>query len=238
MINMFDMLNQAQNGAAMDNLSRQFGLHPDQTRQAVEALMPAFNEGMRRQAQSLEAMQDFFGKLGSGSYERYFEEPEAAESEDARDQGNDILSQMFGSKDVSKAVADQAAAMTGMGNEMFRQMLPIVASMMMGGLARQGANSNPMQQMMEQMMRGGASAANPMQQMMEQMMRGGQSANPLGDMMQEMFSGMLGGTDKARAGGFDPSEIVDALFTAGRKTQDANAEAMGRIFDQFMGGRR
>ena len=136
MINMFDMLNQAQNGAAMDNLSRQFGLHPDQTRQAVEALMPAFNEGMRRQAQSLEAMQDFFGKLGSGSYERYFEEPEAAESEDARDQGNDILSQMFGSKDVSKAVADQAAAMTGMGNEMFRQMLPIVASMIQMAVSR------------------------------------------------------------------------------------------------------
>ncbi len=241
MINMFEMLSQAQNGAAMENLSRQFGLHPDQTRQAVEALMPAFNEGMRRQAQSLEAMQDFFGKLGSGSFERFFEQPESTESDEAREHGNDVLSQMFGSKAVSRAVSDQAAAMTGIGTEMYRQMLPVIASMMMGGLARQGANTNPMQQMMQQMMGAGASASNPMQQMMEQMMRAGTAgANPMAEMMQEMFASMLGGTDagKKKGSGFDPAEIVDALFTAGRKTQDANAEAMGRIFEQFMGGRR
>lgn len=224
MFNMFDMLNQAQNGAAMENLSRQFGLHPDQTRKAVEALMPAFQEGMRRQAQSMDAMQGFFNQMGSGGYERFFDDPKATETEEVRQSGNDILGQLFGSKDVSRAVADQAATMTGIGTELMKQMLPVIASMMMGGLARQGSGaSNPMQQMFEQMMGGG---------------RGG--ANPLGDMLQGMFGNMLGGAGKAQSGqgAFNPAEIMDALFTAGRKTQDANTEAMSRIFDQFTGGKR
>ena len=228
MFNMFDMLNQAQNGAAMENLSRQFGLHPDQTRKAVEALMPAFQEGMRRQAQSMDAMQGFFNQMGSGGYERFFDDPKATETEEVRQSGNDILGQLFGSKDVSRAVADQAATMTGIGTELMKQMLPVIASMMMGGLARQGSGaSNPMQQMFEQMMGGG---------------RGGAGANPFGDMLQGMMGSMFGAgagsAGRGGQGGFNPAEIIDALFTAGRKTQDANTEAMGRIFDQFTGNRK
>ena len=226
MFNMFDMLNQAQNGAAMENLSRQFGLHPDQTKKAVEALMPAFQEGMRRQVESMEAMQAFYKQMGSGNYERYFEDPEAAETEEVKQSGNDILGQLFGSKDVSRAVADQASAMTGLGADIMKQMLPVIASMMMGGLQRQ-TGGNPFQQMFEQIMGGG---------------RGGAGANPFGDMLQGMLGNMFGGgagmPGRAGQGGFNPAEIIDALFTAGRKTQDANTEAMGRIFDQFTGGKR
>lgn len=136
MFNMFDMLNQAHNGAAMDTLSRQFGLHPDQTRKAVEALMPAFSEGMKRQVDSMDAMQSFFRQMGSSNYEKFFEHPEEAEPEEMRENGNDVLRRIFGSKDVSRAVAEQAATMTGLGADIMRQMLPMVASMMMGGLAR------------------------------------------------------------------------------------------------------
>lgn len=240
MFNMFDMLNQAQNGAVMNNLSRQFGLQPEQTRQAVEALMPAFNEGMRRQAQSIDAMQGFLKQMGAGGYERFYDDPEAAATDDVRASGNDVLGQIFGSKDVSRAVADQAATMTGLGTEMMKQMLPVLASMMMGGLARQsGASaSNPMQQMIEQMISGGMAGGigNPMG-------TGQPGANPLGDMLQGMFGNMMGGAAKPGGGAsganpFNPTEIIDALFTAGRKTQDANTEAMSRIFDQFTGGKQ
>ncbi|MFN0262595.1 DUF937 domain-containing protein [Tepidamorphus sp. 3E244] len=223
MFNMFDMLTQAHNGAAMDKLARQFGLQTDQTQKAVEALMPAFNEGMKRQIDSLDTMQSFFKQMGSANYEKFFEKPEEASTEEMREKGNDVLGQLFGSKDVSRAVADQAAAMTGLGADILRQMLPVVASMMMGGLARQSAASNPFQQMMEQMMSAG-------------MTGGGSSGNPLADMYQNMMKNFAGAAmpkGGTGAGAFDPSEIIDALFTAGRKTQDANTEAMHRIFEQF-----
>ncbi|MEZ5877800.1 MAG: DUF937 domain-containing protein [Tepidamorphaceae bacterium] len=186
----------------------------------------AFQEGMRRQVESMEAMQSFYKQMGSGNYERYFEDPEATQTEEIKANGNDVLGQIFGSKDVSRAVADQAAAMTGLGADIMKQMLPVIASMMMGGLQRQ-AGGNPFQQMFEQMMGGG---------------RGGAGANPFGDMLQGMMGSMFGAgagsAGRGGQGGFNPAEIIDALFTAGRKTQDANTEAMGRIFDQFTGNRK
>ena len=45
MLPLFDMLANAQNGQAMDMLARQFNLSQQQTRAAVEALLPAFSKG-------------------------------------------------------------------------------------------------------------------------------------------------------------------------------------------------
>lgn len=68
----------------------------------------------------------------------------------------------------------------------------------------------------------------------------GGASNPFGDMMQNMFGSMMGAgkSGAGQGGAFDPGEIIDALFTAGKKTQDANTEAMTRIFEQFTGGRK
>ncbi len=48
--------------------------------------------------------------------------------------GNDVLSQLFGSPEVSQAVVAQAAATSGVGQAILKQMLPVIASMVMGGL--------------------------------------------------------------------------------------------------------
>jgi hypothetical protein len=50
--------------------------------------------------------------------------------------GNGVLGQIFGSKDASRAVAAQAAEQTGIGSDVLKQMLPMVAAMAMGSLAR------------------------------------------------------------------------------------------------------
>ena len=52
-------------------------------------------------------------------------------------EGNGILGHLFGSKELSRAVAAQAAQATGIGQEMLKQMLPVIASMIMGGLFKQ-----------------------------------------------------------------------------------------------------
>jgi hypothetical protein len=53
--------------------------------------------------------------------------------------GTGILGQIFGSMDVSREVAARAATQTGIGQDVLKQMLPMVAALVMGALARRGA---------------------------------------------------------------------------------------------------
>ena len=52
MMPLFDMLNNAQNGEAMKGIAKQFGLDEKQMNKTVEALMPAFSTGLKRNTQT------------------------------------------------------------------------------------------------------------------------------------------------------------------------------------------
>jgi hypothetical protein len=52
--------------------------------------------------------------------------------------GNDVLGQIFGSKDVSCSVAQSACAQTGLDAGMLKQMLPMLAMLVAGYMAKQG----------------------------------------------------------------------------------------------------
>lgn len=137
MLPLFDMMMQAQNGAAMDAISKQFNLAQEQATQAMAALMPAFSAGLKR---STDNPYDFMGLMqavGSGNYAKYFEDMGKAFTPQGISDGNTILGQLFGSKEVSRAVAAQAAQMTGIGQEIYKQMLPVMAGTLMGGLFKQ-----------------------------------------------------------------------------------------------------
>ncbi|WP_296736658.1 DUF937 domain-containing protein [Mesorhizobium sp.] len=193
MPSLFDMFAQAQNGAAMQALAQQFGLSMQQTQAAVQALLPAFSQGLQRNTADPYGMGAFMTAMASGQHAKYFEDTTRAFSPQGIDEGNGILGYLFGSKDLSRAVAAQAAQATGLSQQMLQQMLPAMASMMMGGLAQQ--TNNQMQAA------GGFGGGNPLGQIIEQMMRqagGGQAQqpapnpygdNPFGKMLQDMFGG-------------------------------------------------
>ncbi|MBB3133668.1 hypothetical protein FHS26_001381 [Rhizobium pisi] len=137
MLPLFDMMMQAQNGAAMEAVARQFNLAQEQATKAMAALMPAFSAGLKR---STSNPYDFVGLMqavASGNYARYFEDMSRAFTPEGISDGNNILAQLFGSKEVSRAVAAQAAQMTGIGQEIYKQMLPVLADTLMGGLFKQ-----------------------------------------------------------------------------------------------------
>ena len=48
MLPLFDMLTQAQNGNAIDQMAKQFNLSQKQAQDAMEALLPAFSQGLKR----------------------------------------------------------------------------------------------------------------------------------------------------------------------------------------------
>ena len=55
--------------------------------------------------------------------------------------GNGILGHLFGSKDVSRQVAAGASAQTGIGADVLKKMLPMLASLAMGALAQRATRA-------------------------------------------------------------------------------------------------
>jgi len=162
MQSLYDMMMQAQNGNAVEIMARQFGLAQEQAAKAVAALMPAFSEGFKRNAANPYDMAAFMKALTTGEHAKYFEDVSKAFTPQGLAEGNGILGHLFGNKDVSRAIAAQAAQMTGIGQEIYKQMLPVMASTLMGGLFKQsfapffpgaqtgGPSANPFADMMQQ----------------------------------------------------------------------------------------
>jgi hypothetical protein len=136
MVTLFDIMRNAQSGQGFDNLSRQFGLTPADTQRAVEALLPAFTLGFQRNVYNPTAFGQFVELLSSGQDAPFFDGAKPAAQAAAWASGNWVLTQILGSKDVTRKVAEQAASMTGIGAQVLQQMLPMVAATLMGGIFR------------------------------------------------------------------------------------------------------
>jgi hypothetical protein len=113
----------------LSEIGRQFGLNEEQARAAVEALTPVVAAGMRRNGGAGGGLNDIIKSITqSGAPE---------ETDAATSQGNDILGQIFGSKEVSRGVANELSATSGIGSSILKKMLPIIASIVMAQVAKQ-----------------------------------------------------------------------------------------------------
>jgi len=221
MLPLFDMFMNAQNGEALSKMAGQFGLSQKQAEEALAALMPAFSTGLKRNASDPMGVGAFLSALAAGSHAKYFEDMTKAFTPAGIDEGNGILGHIFGNKDVSRAVAAQAAQATGIGQEIFKQMLPVIASTMMGGLYKQSTgqmnvdSDKPLVRMMQLAtkqqgewaeelglkQKSAGASANPFMAAMEQMfgagmqgmpgMQGGASANPMNNPFTQAMAEMM-----------------------------------------------
>lgn len=112
MFNPLEMF-QAQGEAGLQAMGQPFGLTTEQTARAFEALMPALTLGLQRSV-----------GLDPTGFARMFG-LEAAKPAPA--QGFEALGQMFGSAQLMQAVLRQASATSGVGAQVLRQMLPMMA---------------------------------------------------------------------------------------------------------------
>ena len=229
MLNLFDMLANAQNGNGVEALARQFGLSQQQAQAAVQALLPAFSQGLKRNTSDPYGVGAFLSALSTGQHARYFDDAADASSPQGMAVGNDVLGQLFGSKDLSRAVAAQAAQATGLGQQLLQQMLPAIAAMIMGGLFKQSTNqmqaaagnaSNPLQEIIEQMMKQSGGFGMPQQTPQPRQVPQSPDPldNPLGKILQDMFGG---GAAQAPSGG-TPGGYGD--------------NPLGRIFEEMLRG--
>jgi hypothetical protein len=138
-MNILDMIMNAQGGDAVRQAGAQVGLGEAETATALSALVPALAAGFQRNAQTPDGLSGLVAALAGGNHQQYIEDPATLTGPEALTEGNGILGHVFGSKDVSRAVADRTAAQTGISPEVLKRLLPIAASLMMGAFARQQA---------------------------------------------------------------------------------------------------
>lgn len=131
-----DVLRQAQGGQAFDNLARTFGITSEQAEAVVRAVVPKLSEGIERNTLSRGGLADLVAALGQG-HDAALDRPDILGNDAVRDDGNDILGHILGTKDRSRAVADRAALSSGVSSSLIRMMLPFIASMLMGALSKQ-----------------------------------------------------------------------------------------------------
>ena len=227
---LFDMLTNAQNGKAIDLMARQFNLSQQQTELAIEALSPAFSTGLKRNASDPMGVAGFMQALATGDHAKYYENMSNAFAPQGVADGNGILGHLFGSKEVSRAVAQQAAQATGIGQDIFKQMLPVMASTLMGGMFKQTTQPQ---------MFGSPGEGNIFGEMMGQMMKhsgmtsgADQSAaprnsnpfdNPFGRALEEMFGG-------------GSSQQEPASKPQSSNPFDPSNNPFGKMFEDMMNG--
>lgn len=223
-MNLSDILSQAQ-GGGVASLGKQFGLSPQQTQSAVEALLPAFSKGFQQTASSPQGLGALLTMLGGK------QEVEGASG------GNAVLNEIFGSKDLSRAVASQASQASGVGADVLRKMLPAIAGMLVNGMASQ---TN------KEIKTGKFSASNPLGEIIEQMMKGQgggrgapQSNNPLGDILGQILGGGGQGQQRAPQGSDNPlGDILGQILKGGGQQgqpQQRAPQGGGNPLDDILG---
>ena len=189
-MNMLDSLLGSQADGVVRQIGQQFGLDESQATSAITALLPALAAGLQHNASSSPSGLDaLLGALGSGQHQQYVDDIQTLGRPETVDDGNGILGHIFGSKDVSRQVARQASAQSGIGADVLKQMLPILASVLMGALAKGqlGGAAGPSSYTQGQGAQGGGSILD----MLGPLLGGGGAPGGGGSMVTDVI-GMLG----------------------------------------------
>jgi hypothetical protein len=136
-MNVEQMLQQT---GAVDAISRELGVDPETAKAGAAALLPQILSGFQNptaQAEPQPALSGLgglggllgtIGGLGGGGLLDNVTSGQPTEVE----KGNQILGQIFGSKDGSRAIAAGAAAQSGVEPSLLKKMLPILAMVAAG----------------------------------------------------------------------------------------------------------
>jgi len=140
MFNLGEIIQNAQNGNAIGNLAQQFGISPDQAQSAVQALIPAISTGLLQKAAQPGALGNIISAMTDPTHRASFDNPDAAQSDDASQKGGDAVSDVFGSSHIAHQIAQQASSVSGLRPDLLMQMLPVVVSIILGGLGKSAQN--------------------------------------------------------------------------------------------------
>lgn len=127
-------------------MARELGVDEATAQRGAQALLPAIVAGLgrnqvgaggsRANAAAGGGLADVLGgALGGGAGGGLLEQVLGAGATPAKP-GNDILGQIFGTKDVSRGVAEEAAGSSGLSSALLKKMLPILAMAVIGSMMK------------------------------------------------------------------------------------------------------
>jgi hypothetical protein len=169
---------------AIGQVAQQLGVNEQVAEAGAAALLPAILGGFKKTTQAqpggLEGLGGLLGQLGGGGLFDSVVSPEPTPVE----KGNDVLGQIFGSKDVSRSVAGHAAEQTGIDPSLLKKMLPILAMLVAGYMAKQsgGGEGGGLGGLIGGMLGGGGQAS---------------GGGGLGGVLGNVLGGALGGGQQA-----------------------------------------
>jgi len=238
-MSLLEMMLKSGNGEGFSQIQQQFGLNADQAEKALEAVMPAFSTGLKRNASSPMDFGAFMQALSGGQHARYVDEPSAAFSTEGVLEGNGVLKHLFGSKQTSRAIAAEASKASGVGTDIIKKMLPVIASMVMGGLFKQSTGQTQNTGNYQPANVGGGLGGGILGDIIGELVKGGlkqqtttrrrqtgsrrKKNNPLGDILEQMMGG----------GSKQPPDR-----STGRSRDYQQDNPLGEIFENMLGQKR
>lgn len=255
MFNLQDIMAGAPGMQAMEAMAKQFGLSTEQSQAAMQAMLPAFTAGLNRATQTPADFAGLFGQMAAmPEMMSQIANPMVA-GPAMMETGAKAMQAIFGGGDVSNAVVQQAAMMSGVGQEIMSKIMPVMATTLMGSLM-QGAmtGQNPLGAVLSSVM--GQLMPPGMQQASEGMMGmvtsmfgalfGAKPAAPampnipgmeaLSQFMAQMGqpSGEASGPRSVGQQAADTWNVtLGQLFQAGRDMQDKQFEQFEQLLGQF-----
>jgi hypothetical protein len=126
-----------QQTGGLQSIAKELGISESQAASGAAALTPAILGGFKKQAQAqpggLEGLGGLLTQLGGGNL--LDDVVSSKPTEVSR--GDEVLGQIFGSKDVSRAVAQNASSQSGVDPSVLKKMLPMLAMLVAGYMAKQ-----------------------------------------------------------------------------------------------------
>jgi len=129
------VLGEAQNGQAYANLARAFHLPPEKVQDAVADMLDPLIADIGERLPSRRALADLVVLLGKGDYERVLETPMLLSATHTQVVGAEALAVIAGRKE-SNRLAHHAALAAGVSEMITEYLLPAVAAMLIGALAK------------------------------------------------------------------------------------------------------
>ncbi|MCI4645205.1 MAG: DUF937 domain-containing protein [Hyphomonadaceae bacterium] len=222
-LNLMDMILSTQGGAAKQQMGQQLGLNEDQATMALRALLPALSAGLKANTEKPGGMQSLLQALQGGQHSQYLDQPETLSRPEAIQDGNAILGHLLGSKDVSRAVASKASEKTGIGEEVLKMALPMIATMVMGSLSKQTQDPGIAGQLMG--MLGGTQPQPP------------QGSSQGGGLLGGLLGAVMGGSGRQQAAA-QPQQSGMMGMLGNLLDADQDGSPMDDIFDMVMKQRR
>lgn len=172
-----------QQSGAIDAMARELGIDTQTAQTAAGALLPAIVAGLGRNQVGAGGTRDSAGGLADvlgglaggggggalGGIGGVLLDQVLGQRPTPTQPGNDILGQIFGSKEVSRGVAEEVAGSTGLSTDLLKKMLPMLAMAVVGAMLKRDGSGG-----------GGAAAGG-----------GGALGGAFGGILGQVVTGML-----------------------------------------------